>query len=120
MPIALSNTASFSFKGTSYTVTNVSVEAPTPEVVNMTSSTDPAGVLVMVPTGAYTAPGKITVECLGCSDPAGLVGQMGTAVFTTSLATISKNVVCDSASTEGRVGDLLRLRFSLMLTNYTA
>ena len=119
MARALANTATFSFMGATYFATGVSVDAPTPEIVNMTSVTNTAAsAMVMVPTGAYTDPGKISVDCLGCRDPSSLVGQVGEAVFTTTQATITRNVVCDSASTEGQVGSLLRLRFTLMPTDY--
>lgn len=115
----LANRSSFSFRGSAYTATSVSVDAATPEIVNMTAVGDPVGAMKMVPTGAYTSPGRISVECLGFADPIGLVGTTGDAVLSTSGTTITKRVVCESASVEARVGDLLRLRFSLMPTDYT-
>ena len=119
MSRSLAHTATFSFVGTTYFATSVSVEAPQPEIVDMTSFSDPATSIVMVPTGAYTSPGRISVECWGFQDPKSLVGVVGQAQFITRLATITRNVVCDSASTEGQVGSLLRLRFTLMPTDYT-
>lgn len=119
MAIALAQNSTFSFKGTAYTVTSVSVEAPTPEVVNMTAIDDGVSQMVMVPTGALTAPGQISVECLGFSDPAALVGELGSAVFTTPQGTITRNAVCNSASVDARTGDVLRVRFTLTPTDYT-
>lgn len=115
----LANQSAFTFGGAAYTATSVAVEAPTPEIVNMTAVGDGVGTIKMVPTGAYTSPGRINVECLGFADPISLVGSTGDAVLSTSGTTITKRVVCESASVEARVGDLLRLRFSLMPTDYT-
>lgn len=119
MSRTLAHTATFAFAGATYFATSVSVEAPQPEIVAMTSINDPNNANVMVPTGAYTSPGRIAVECFGSTDPKNLVGVVGQAQFTNKLATITRNVVCDSASTEGQVGSLLRLRFTLMPTDYS-
>lgn len=104
--------------GTTYFATNVSVEAATPEIVNMTTYNAGKAAFTMVPTGSFTSPGKISVDCYGFQDPSNLVGLVGNAIFTTSLGTITKRVVCDSASTDGQVGSLLRLRFALTPTDY--
>lgn len=118
MARALANQSTFSFAGQTYFATSVSVEAPTPEIVNMTPIDAPVGTIRMVPTGDFTAPGRIEVQCLGFNDPKNLVGVVGSAVFQTPLGSVTKNAVCDAASTEGQVGSLLQLRFSLMPTDY--
>lgn len=105
--------------GTIFDVTAVSVQAATPEVVDMTPITAPASQKLLVPTGAFTDTGTIEVEALGFGDPAKLTGQIGSATFTTPLGSVTRNVVCESASAEGRVGDVLRLRFTLKPTDYT-
>lgn len=112
----LANTSSFSFNGTTYTATAVTIEGPQPEIVNMTSRADAVGAMVMVPTGAYTAPGRISVDALGFSTPG--LGVIGNATFSTPGGSFTRRVVVESASVEGRVGDLLRIRFSLMYTDY--
>ena len=115
----LANQSSFSFSGVTYTVTSVSVEAPSPEIVNMTSPTDAAGKMMMVKTGDYTSPGRISVEGFGANDPMGLVNLTGMAVFSTPLGAISRYCILDSARTEGRVGDVLRVSFTLTPTDFT-
>lgn len=119
MPRSLANRSQFEFAGQTYAATAVSVESPTPEIVNMTGIADGKDVVMMVPTGAYTAPGRISVDAFGFADPKSLAGEMGEAKFTTPLGTFSHDVVCESASVEGRVADLLRIRFSLLMTSYT-
>lgn len=118
MPIALAQKSVFSFKGTPYTVTSVSVEAPQPEVVNMTSIGDTVRCLIMVPTGDLTSPGSINVECLGFDDPSTMVGLMGQAIFSTTQRTITHTAICSSASVDARTGDVLRVRFTLTPTDY--
>lgn len=118
MGVVLSNRSQFVFAGQTYTATSVSITAPTPEVVNMTSLTDPIRAQMLVPTGDYTSPGRIEVECFGFSDPKNMIGMIGTALLTTRAGTISRTVVCDSADVNAQVGALLRLRFSLTPTDY--
>lgn len=119
MSITLAQNSTFSFKGTAYTVTSVSVEAPTPEVVNVTAKDAAVGAVVLVPTGAFASPGSIAVDCLGASDPNGLVGQIGEAKFVAKGLTVTKTAVCNSASVDARTGDLLRVRFTLTVTDYS-
>jgi hypothetical protein len=118
MSARLANRSQFSFNGTTYAATSVSVEAPQPEIVDMTSLGSPLGDPRMVPTGDVTAPGRISVEAFGFANPASLVGTIGLATFTTPLGSVSKRAICDSASVEGQVADLLRVRFSLTMTSY--
>jgi hypothetical protein len=119
MPFSLSHQSTFTFMGGTYDVTSVSVQGPTPEVVDMTPHNAPASQRILVPTGAYTDTGSIDVEALGFADPKNLTGLQGEAVFTTPLGSVTRIVICESASAEGRVGDVLRLRFTLKPTDYT-
>lgn len=85
----------------------------------MTPALAPVNTKLLVPTGAYTDTGSIEVEALGFADPKNLIGLRGAAVFATPLGTVTRTVICESASAEGRVGDALRLRFTLKPTDYT-
>jgi hypothetical protein len=118
MAVVLANRSQFVFAGATYTATSVSISAPTPEVINMTSASDPLRTIKIVPTGDYTSPGSIEVECLGFSDPTALIGVIGQATLSTRAGAISRNVLCESASVQAEVGALLRLRFSLTPTDY--
>lgn len=110
----LAQQSSLSFSGSTYTVTSISVESRTPEIVNMTSVSDPVGTLRMVSTGAFTAPGKISVEGFGGVVPTpGVTGTVSVSLAGT--ASFSGTAICESSAVEARVGDVLRIRFSLML-----
>lgn len=115
---ALANGSTFSFKGSSYTVTSVTVDGPTPEVADVTSATDQAGRKVLAWTGDYTSPGSISVDGFGFVDPLGLIGQRGTAVFATPSGSLSRNVYCEQASVEARTQDVIRVRFRFVPTDY--
>jgi hypothetical protein len=118
MPFSLSHNSTFSFAGATYDVTSVSVEAPTAEIVDMTPNNAPVQQKLLVATGAYTDTGSIDVEAFGFTDPKNLIGVAGQAVFATPLGTVTRIVICESASAEGRVGELLRLRFKLKPTDF--
>lgn len=119
--MAKSSQGSFlTFDGTTLTVTSVSVRAPKPEIVNVTSKDDPPGKIMMRPTGEFTEPGAIEVEALGFENPADKIGKHGQLTFSTAGGTISNQwVICSDVSAEARVGDLLRLRMAFTLTDYT-
>jgi hypothetical protein len=118
MPFSLSHNSTFSFAGTTFDVTSVSVEGPTAEIVDMTPGGAPVSHRVLVATGGYTDTGSIDVEAFGFADPKTFIGVAGAAVFATPLGTVTRNVICESASAEGRVGELLRLRFKLKPTDF--
>lgn len=108
--------ASFSFGGFSGQVTGISVEAGTPEIVDMTGSGDPPGTAVMVPTGDFK-PGSITVDFLaGGSVPN--TGTKGQLSFNSSVYSIGRNVVLESAQVEARVGELVRGTMKFVMTDY--
>jgi hypothetical protein len=119
MSRALANRSQFSFRGEVFFATSVSVDSPAAEYVDMTSATDPVGTSLIVPTGARTGPGKISVDAMGFKNPESLIGLAGQATFTTPLGSISRRAICESASVEGSVGEALKIRFSLVLTDYT-
>lgn len=113
----LANQSKFTFKSGVYTVTSVSVEAPQPEIVNMTGVSDGPKVMRMVRTGDYTSPGRISVQGFGFYDPKNLVGEFGNVSFETPSGTVGRFCILDSASTEARVGDVLRVSMTFMPTD---
>lgn len=118
MARALAHQSTFSFAGQSFFATSVSVEAASPEVVNMTPHDAATNLIVNVPTGAYLSPGAVQVEAFGMVDPAVLAGVTANAVFSTPLGSVTRRCICTAASVTGRVGDLLRINFSLTPTDY--
>lgn len=112
---SLANQSAFSFGGSEWTVTSVSVDSPQPEILNVTGIGDGVNVIRMHPTGAFLSPGRVSVEGFGVYDPRLLVGQKGDASFQTPKGTVSHYCIVESASTSGRVGDVLRFSMTLML-----
>jgi hypothetical protein len=110
--------STFTFKGIVFTATSVSVEAPTPEIVDMTPPSAAVGTKVLVPTGDITSTGKIEVDGIGFDDPNIYVTEVGEARFATPLGTITRQVVCDSCSVTAQVGDFFRFRISFIPTEY--
>jgi hypothetical protein len=117
MPATTAHGATFTFSGFSGLVTGLSVQTPTAEVVEMSSMTSGSGQIMLVPTGAWTG-GEMTVECLGLGDPQGLVRNVGVATFASQNLTVTRRVVCESASVEARAGELVRATLKLRFTDY--
>ena len=113
-----SHGATFTFMGTQYVVTSVVIDSAQAEVVDMTRYDERLDRKYMVPTGAYTTPGRISIEGFGFQNPNNLVGLVGQASFQTRAGTISQNCVVESGSVEGKVNDCFRVRFSLIPTDY--
>ena len=114
--------ATFTFCGVKATVTRVSVETPTAEIVDMTAHNTPAGQIVLVPTGAYTG-GTIDIDYLagsGGTDPATAVGKVGQAVFSSPGYSVTKQVVCESATKDAAVGQIVSGSMRFRLTDHTA
>lgn len=118
MSRALAHQSTFAFNGQTFFATSVSVEAATPEVVNMTAHNDAAATILNVPTGAYLSPGSVSVEAFGMTDPGTLVGTVGAAEFSTPLGSVTRRCICTAASVSGQTGELLRISFSLTPTDY--
>lgn len=112
--------STFSYGGIVFNATSVSVESPTPEIVDMTTPSAPLGVKVLVPTGDATSTGKIEVEAIPTAlvDPALLAGTFGQIEFSSPSGSITRNVICESASVTGQVGDLFRLRMTFVPTYF--
>lgn len=111
--------STFSFNGSAFTVTNVSVKAPTPEIANVTGINDPLGKMYLVPTGDFTSPGTVDIEAFSFQDPKSLVGILGSLAFSTPAGSVTYSAICTGAEAEARVGDALRCRLSFTITDYT-
>ena len=110
--------STFTFRGSVYTVTSVTVEGPTPEIVDMTPPTAPLGQKVLVPTGDATSTGRIQIDGMGFGDPLAYIATVGQLVFATPMGTISRQAICDSVTVTGQTGDLLRFQMSFTPTDY--
>jgi hypothetical protein len=111
--------ATFSFRGFVGKLTGISVEMPTAEVTNMTGVGNARGFTVMVPTGDHSG-GNITVDFLTInSDPWSFVKKAGVLSFTSAGYTISRRVICESASVSAQSGDLVRGSLKFLITDYT-
>jgi len=110
--------ATFSFLGFSGRLTGISVEMPTAEVTNMTAAEDGLGYTFIVPTGEWSG-GTITVDFLTFNaDPQSFVRKVGSLTFTSAGYTVSRRVVCESASVSAQAGELVRGSFKFLMTDY--
>jgi hypothetical protein len=121
----IARNASFSFRGLSAVVTGLSVETPTAAYVDMTHTPtngvgDAVNSLVLVPTRELSA-GSVTVDFLqqaGQDDPNGFVGLHGNLTFSSNGYAVSRQAFLESASTEVRVGELVRGTLKFKTTDY--
>ena len=115
---ATAHGATFAFLTFSGKLTGISVEMPTAEVTNMTAATDGLGYTFMVPTGEW-AGGTITVDFLTFnSDPQTFVKKVGDLKFTSAGYTVSRRVICESASVSAQSGELVRGSLKFLMTDY--
>jgi len=111
----------FTFQSFQAAVTGLTVETPTAEVVDMTPADAASNYIVMVPTGAWSG-GSISVDYIrltGTADPQTIVGKCDSLSFTSAGYSVTMRCVLQSASTEARVGDLVRGSLRFVLTDYT-
>jgi hypothetical protein len=116
---AIAQKATFSFSGFSGRVTGISVETPTAEVVNMTNAETRKGFMIMVPTGDWTG-GTINVDYMvhGGGDIQDLVGKVSALSFSSSAFSVARRAILVSASTEARVGEIVRGSLRFQVTDY--
>jgi hypothetical protein len=115
---ATAHGATFSFLTFSGKLTGVSVEMPTAEVTNMTAAGDGLGYTFMVPTGEW-AGGTITVDFLTTNvDPQSLVRRVGDLSFSSAGYSVSRRVICESASVSAQAGELVRGSLKFLMTDY--
>ena len=115
--------ATFTFCGVRAVATRVSVEAPTAEIVDMTAHSAAVNTTMLVPTGAWVGGGgTVDVEFLqsptNAVSPLAAIGKVGLASFTGNTFSINNRAVCESATIEASVGDLVRGTMRLRLTDY--
>ena len=110
--------ATFTFLGFSGKLTGISVEMPTAEVTNRTAATDSLGYTFMVPTGEQTG-GTISVDFMTFNaDPWTFVKKVGDLKFASAGYTVSRRVVCESASVSAQSGELVRGSLKFLMTDY--
>jgi len=110
--------ATFSFLSFSGTLTGISVEMPTAEVTNMTAASDKLGYHFVVPTGEQTG-GTITVDFLTINaDPWTFVKKVGNLTFSSGGYSVSRRVICESASVSAQAGELVRGSLRFLMTDY--
>jgi len=115
---ATAHGATFSFLGFSGKLTGISVEMPTAEVTNMTAAGDRLGFTFMVPTGEQSG-GTITVDFLTINtDPWLFVKKVGILSFRSGGYSISRRVICESASVSAQSGELVRGSLKFLITDY--
>jgi hypothetical protein len=116
----IARSASFTFAGFYAIVTDISVETPTAGVADMTGLTDGANARVLVPTRELNG-GSVTVGFIqqaGGSDPQSLIGKWGPLRFSSTGYSVSRQAILESASTEARVGELIRGTLKFRMTDY--
>jgi hypothetical protein len=114
--------ATLTFCGITAIATRVSVDHPTAEIVDMTPYNAPANELVLVPSGANGG-GTVDVDFIQKNDgigPLQAIGKVGVLSFTGQAFLLSNRAVCEAATQEAAVGDLVRGTMRFRLTDYTA
>lgn len=109
------------FKGR---VSRIEVETPTAEVIDATGVDDGSGAGVLVPTGAYKG-GIIRVDYVantgngqGVANADSLVGWAGQLSFTATGYSVSKQCVCEAASSSAAAGDIVRGSIKFLMTDW--
>jgi len=115
--------ATFTFCGVKAIAIRVSVESPTAEIVDMTAHDAAVNTAVLVPTGAWVGGGgTVDVEFLqsaGGTSPLLAIGKVGQASFSGNTFSLSNKAVCETASLEAAVGDLVRGTMRLRFTDHS-
>jgi len=110
--------ATFSFNGIAATVTGVQVEMPVAEIVDMTPATAPVGYIYQAATGDWKG-GSITVDFIDYpGDPQVAVRTNGILSFTSSVYSVSRRVILESASVSARTGELVSGQLKFRITDY--
>lgn len=101
-------------------IIGLSVETPQAEIVDMTAYNDAAELSVAVPTGSWTG-GSVSVDYMhvpGGQDPQSIVRKVGSLTFSSAGYSVTKRAILESATTEARVGELVRGTLRFRLTDY--
>ena len=123
MPISSQGTT-FTFPGISAVYTSIQVDEPEPEIVDMTSPSDPLGVRRMMDTGDMKSPGRVTVDYLrerASRAPLRLSGSYGVLTLSHPQegSLLQVGAIVESATTEVSAGDLVRGRITFMIDHTT-
>lgn len=115
--------ATFTFCGVRAIATRVSVESPTAEIVDMTPTDAAVNSTMLVPTGAWVGGGgTVDVEFLqtptNAVSPLAAIGKVGVASFSGKTFVINNRAICETATVEAAVGDLVRGTMRLRFTDY--
>lgn len=109
-------------------VLSISIEEARPEIVDMTSVTDPLTKRKIVATGDILSPAKVSIEYLRGSSDLSLAtplttietmassGAAGTLTIAHPSFSVSEQAVLEEASTELAVGDGIRGRMSFAIS----
>lgn len=116
---AVPTSATFTFTGGfAGKIVGVSVETPTAELTDMSAAGDPKDSIFMVPTGAWSG-GSITVEFISTgTDPQTSVKKVGSLTFASAAFSVTRQVVCESASVSAKVGDVVRGSAKFCMTDW--
>ena len=102
-------------------VTNISVEAPTAEVVDMTAASAAEHAVILVPTGTWKG-GSITVDFNvtgGASfNVQTFVRGVGEFLFASSGYSVRRQAILTSATTQAAVGDVVKCSAKFVPTDY--
>jgi hypothetical protein len=110
--------ATFSFSGFSGQVTDISVQSPSAEIVDMSSTSNISGAQVLVPTGGLIG-GSISVGFMSTgSGPEGLVGKRASLLFSATGYSVTRNVILESANVDVRLGEVIRGSMKFRITDY--
>lgn len=118
--LAQGATFSFGTHLTSLIVTGISVETPQAEVVNMTGGTHAVGQIVMVPTGDLSS-GTVSVDYIhsGSLNPVASVAKSAALTFSSAGYSVTRTAILLSATTEARMGDIVRGNLKFQVTDYS-
>lgn len=115
----------FSFSGAALSisggVTSISIEEAQPEIVDMTTATDPVGARNMVFTGDVLTPPKVSIDYFRTGNdlagfaPAESAGDYGVILISHAAFTVARNAIIESASTELAVGDAIRGKITFII-----
>ncbi len=119
---AQGGTFTFSYSGGSVTgdIVGLSVETPQAEIIDMTGISDAKEVVLAVPTGQWSG-GSISVDYLhraGGIDTQTVVRKVGNLSFASAGYSVTRRAILESASTEARVGELVRGTLTFRPTDY--
>lgn len=114
----LAHGTTFTFKGSTFSVTSIRVQAPQAEIVDITPMAGAAGAVVMLETGEHASPGSVEIEFIGSGNPASMVRQRGQLVISGSAGGLTKNAICENATQDAKVSDIVRGSARFVLTDY--